>query len=71
MLQSLRMLPRMMRIVFWILLDGGKRHYIPEHGIKTIAVGDIVAVWWNDTGEMRPGFATNGWVDCKVCGACF
>jgi hypothetical protein len=54
-----------------LALDGGKRHYIPEHGIKTIAVGDIVAVWWNDTGEMRPGFATNGWVDCKVCGACF
>jgi hypothetical protein len=49
-----------------IALDGGQRQYIPDPGDATIEGGDLVAVWFEDTGDVRVGTSLQGWVDSHV-----
>lgn len=48
--------------------------FIPELGLASVAEADIVACWWDNTGEQHEGYPKSGWVDCKVlrkCGTTF
>jgi hypothetical protein len=46
--------------------DGGSCHIVGSHDGRQVQPGDVVATWWNETGEARKGYPTTGWLTGRV-----